>query len=148
MGRKRYVSSDISNDDKLAAVAEESNQAAMMWPWVLTGLDDWGRMKGSVRELQYGPLSLFRELTRDDVGNMIVLYHRHGLMHRYEVDGHPYLQANPRSFYEIQTYIQKSRQMHDGSKLPPPQDHPWGQFWMTSDWNEKGQRKTATNGEE
>ena len=44
MARKRFVTSEISTDRKIAKLAEKNPVAAALWPWFITALDDWGRM--------------------------------------------------------------------------------------------------------
>lgn len=128
MGRKRFISSDISTDEKLAEVAEENPAAALMWPWLCTALDDWGRMSANPREVKLNVFPGFM-FSAPDIQKAMELLDRVGLCHLYQIDGHQYLQVNPETFYDLNTYIQKSRQQTDGSKAPPPPDHPWGRYW-------------------
>lgn len=44
MARKRFVTSEISTDRKIAKLAEKNPVAAALWPWFITAFDDWGRM--------------------------------------------------------------------------------------------------------
>lgn len=141
MGRKRYVTSDISKDGDLSEVAEENPVVGLMWPWFITALDDWGRMEADPREIRNETFGSFKShYGKEVVDQAVALYVKYGLVHRYENDGKAYLQFNPKAFYKIQTYIDKKRQKHDGSKLPPPSDHPWGTYWSTSDWGEGGRK--------
>lgn len=142
MGHKRFVTSDISIDGKVSEVAEVNPVAGLMWPWFLTALDDWARMTGNTREIKNSVFQSFK-FTFDEIQAALDLYEDKQLMHLYEVNGKPYLQANPKAFYELNSYIQKSRQEHDASKIPPPTDHPWGRYWRTSVWNGDSQQKAA-----
>ena len=45
MARKRFITSDMSVDERIADIAVENPVAALMWPWFITGFDDWGRME-------------------------------------------------------------------------------------------------------
>lgn len=45
MARKRFITSDMSVDERIAEIAAENPVAALMWPWFITGFDDWGRME-------------------------------------------------------------------------------------------------------
>lgn len=149
MGRKRFVTSDISTDGDLSEVAEENPVAGLMWPWFITALDDWARMKADPREIRNETFGSFKlHYGKETVEQAIALFVKYGLVVRYEVDGHYYLQFNPRSFYKQQTYIDKRRQSHDGSRFPPPRDHPWGQYWKTSDWYGEKQQSDATGNDE
>jgi len=37
MARKRFVTSDMSIDEKIADIAAENPVAALMWPWFIIG---------------------------------------------------------------------------------------------------------------
>lgn len=147
MGRKRYITSDMTYDAKVARVAAESGVAGLMWPWFLLSLDDWARTVGDPWEIKYGVFQIFA-YEPDDIQKAITLYDKYGLIHRYAYGDKTYVQANPVAFYKLNSYIQKSRQQHDASKLPPPRDHPWGMHWKTSDWDDNGQHISATDNEE
>lgn len=56
MARKRFVTSDMSIDEKIADIAAENPTAALMWPWFITGFDDWGTLIFKWSEVQI-PLS-------------------------------------------------------------------------------------------
>jgi len=149
MGRKRFITSDISKDGDLSEVAEENPVAGLMWPWFITALDDWARMEADPREIRNDTFGSFKShYSKDAVESAITLYVKYGLIHRYEISGKTYLQFNPKSYYKQQTYIEKRRQRHDSSRLPPPRDHPWGVYWPTSDWDDTGQQKAAINADE
>jgi hypothetical protein len=45
MARKRFVSSEMSTDEDIADIAVDNPVSALMWPWFITGFDDWGRME-------------------------------------------------------------------------------------------------------
>lgn len=147
MPRKRFITDNISVDDKVAEVAEADPVSGLMWPWFLVHLDDWGRITGSWREIRNTVFQSF-PYGKEEIQTAIDLYEERHLAHFYTVGGKPYLQFNPKAFYELNSYIQKSRQRHDGSKLPPPIDHPWRNFWQTSDWDDTGQRKVLPTDDE
>src|SRR5690554_2580254 len=52
MARKRFVTSEISTDRKIAKLAEKNPTAAALWTWFITGLDDWGRMNADPVEVK------------------------------------------------------------------------------------------------
>jgi hypothetical protein len=148
MGRKRFVTSDMSSDEKIAIVAEEhGDTAALMWPWLVTALDDWARMNANPREVKLNVFQAF-SLTSTDVQAAMEACHEAGLCWLYQVDGKQYLQANPEAFYKQNTYIQEARRAHDGSAYPPPLDHPWGNFWRTSKWYGNDQQTSANFADE
>ncbi len=126
MSRKRYITSEISTDEKIAALAEENPTAALMWPWFITAFDDWGRMSANPIEVK---LTLFPAFpfTSKDVALAMKLYHKYGLAYLYEVDGKPYMAVNPATWYKYQTYINSGRKGKQASKYPAPPNPPWNQ---------------------
>ena len=52
MGRTVYITSDMSSDENLIRVAEQDTKAALIWPWILASLDDWGRGEAKPREIK------------------------------------------------------------------------------------------------
>jgi len=124
MSRKRFVTSEISTDKKVAALAEDNPTAALMWPWFTTAFDDWGRMGADPMEVKLTVFPAF-PFTSKDVAEAIRLINYHGLAHYYEVDGKPYLSVNPSTWYKYQTYIKSERKEKQASKYPEPVDAPW-----------------------
>jgi len=147
MARKRFITSEISTDDKLAAVAEANPVAALMWPWFLKELDDWGRMKANPREIRLEVFPAFN-FTAQQIQEALDCYHEHGLAWVYQVDGKQYMQVNPESWYRLQSYIQAARRNRDDSQLPPPLEHPWGQWWPESRWYDDTQQTLANFADE
>lgn len=121
---KRFVTSEMSSDSKLALVADENPTAALMWPWLITHLDDWGRICGNPLEIKLKVFPAF-PYTAADIQDTIALFDKYGLVHCYEVDAKPYIAVNPDSFYKRQTYIGAKRKEEDKSKYPPPPNPPW-----------------------
>lgn len=124
MARKRFVTSDMSIDEKIADIAAENPTAALMWPWFITGFDDWGRMEAVPGKIK---LSIFPAFpyTSDDIETFIKLYHEFGIAYHYEVDGKPYLAVNPDTWLKYQTYIRKDKLEKQKSKIPEPKNAPW-----------------------
>lgn len=145
MSRKRFITSEISVDEKLAEVAQTDPVAALMWPWFCTALDDWGRMSAGAAKVKLDVFPGF-SFTAGDIAKAMHLYHEVGLVVLYEIDDHQYMQANPAVFYRLNTYIQKPRQYKDSSKLPPP-NHPWADYWAESVWRNTKPQKATLGGE-
>ena len=124
MSRKRFITSDISIDEKVAALAEENPIAALMWPWFNTAFDDWGRMGANPIEVKLTIFPAF-PFTSSDIRSIIQLIDKYKLAHYYEVDGKPYLAVNPATWYKYQTYITVDRKKKYSSKYPEPPDAPW-----------------------
>lgn len=128
---KRFVTSEMSSDSKLALVADENPTAALMWPWLITHLDDWGRICGNPLEIKLKVFPAF-PYTTTDIQDAIALFDKYGLAHCYEVNAKPYIAVNPDSFYKHQTYIGAKRKEEDKSKCPPPPNPPWNNHQQLS----------------
>lgn len=124
MARKRFVTSEISTDRKIAKLAEKNPTAAALWPWFITGFDDWGRMEADPVEVKLTIFPAF-PYTSDDIETFIKLYHEFGIAYHYEVDGKPYLAVNPDTWLKYQTYIRKDKLEKQNSKIPEPKNAPW-----------------------
>ena len=74
MARKRFVTSEISTDRKVARLAEANPIAAALWPWFITGFDDWGRMSADPIEVKLTIFPAF-PYTSDEIAEIIQLYH-------------------------------------------------------------------------
>jgi len=124
MARKRFVTSEISTDRKIAKLAEKNPTAAALWPWFITGFDDWGRMEADPVEVKLTIFPAF-PYTSDDIETFIKLYHEFGIAYHYEVDGKPYLAVNPETWLKYQTYIRKEKLEKQNSRIPEPLGAPW-----------------------
>ena len=124
MARKRFVTSEISTDRKIAKLAEVNPTAAALWPWFITAFDDWGRMNADPIEVKLTVFPAF-PYTSDEVEEFIKLYHEFEIAYFYEVDEKPYLAVNPETWLKYQTYIRKDKLEKQKSKIPEPKDAPW-----------------------
>jgi hypothetical protein len=124
MARKRFVTSEISVDRKIAKLAEKNPVAAALWPWFITAFDDWGRMNADPIEVKLTIFPAF-PYTSDEVEEFIKLYHEFEIAYFYEVDGKPYLAVNPETWLKYQTYIRKDKLEKQKSKIPEPKNAPW-----------------------
>jgi len=138
---KRSVTSEMSSDSKLALIAENNPTAALMWPWFITHLDDWGRFTADPIEIKLRVFPAF-PYTHDEIKEAVILYDKYGLAHYYEVDGKSYIAVNPDTFYKYQSYIGEKRKEKDTSKYPPPPNPPWKDK-QTSEPISDVQRNTA-----
>lgn len=121
MSRKRFITSDMSTDERLAGIAAKDPLAAALWPWFLTALDDWGRAKFAPVEIK---LSVFPAYPFDAsyVEQVMKMYHEAGLIQIYEVDGKRYWCVPFEKWLKYQTYLDKQRLQKYSSKYPPPPD--------------------------
>jgi DnaD/phage-associated family protein len=126
----------MSGNPKIAAAGAIDTVAALSYGLLVLHMDDWGRRRADVRELK---LNVFQALPHVDTPDIerilsILADERVRLLVLYEVGGRQYIQCDPESFYESQTYIKTAAKQRDSSKCPPPQGHPWADYWPDSDW--------------
>jgi DnaD/phage-associated family protein len=119
VSRKRFVTSDMSTDRRLASIAEANPTAALMWPWFICAFDDSGRMAADPIEVR---LTLFPAFgfTSSQISEAVSLFAEAGLAESYEVDGKPYLAVSPDKWFKYQTYIPPERRVGLKSKFPEP----------------------------
>lgn len=125
MARKRFITSDMSTDERMAIIASENPIAALMWPWFLTGFDDWGRM--DVTSPVKIKLELFPafQFGADEIQKAIDFYVKVGIVYRYIADKKVYLAIEPCKYYKYQTYIRDKKRTEDKSNYPAPVNPPW-----------------------
>lgn len=119
MARKVFVTSDMAVDERLAAVAEQHDLAALMWPWFLAGLDDWGRARVEPRRLKAQLWPSVAAVTPDVIRLALELWHVHGLVELYEVDGRWYATVDPDKWRRYQTHIRWDRKGQDSASQFP-----------------------------
>ena len=124
MARKRFITSEISTDRKIAKLAEKNPTAAALWPWFITAFDDWGRMSADPIEVKLTIFPAF-PYTSDDIETFIKLYHEFGIAYHYEVGEKSYLAVNPDTWLKYQTYIRKDKLEKQNSRIPEPLGAPW-----------------------
>lgn len=120
MGRKVFVTSDISIDESLITVAEHNPLASLIWPWILTALDDWGRAEAKSKMLKAKVFPCNDMITAESIETALRLYHEFGLVELYEVAGRPYLSVPHDKWFKYQTHIRKEKRNVDESKYPAP----------------------------
>jgi hypothetical protein len=109
----------MSYDETLSEIAEVDPIAAMMWPWILTYFDDWGRAKASPREIKNSVFQANDLITLEVISKAITIFDGR-LIEVYEVDGKPFMRINPDKWFKHQTHIRKEKRENDGSKHPAP----------------------------
>jgi hypothetical protein len=119
MARKVYVSSDMSNDERLIEITEKDYIAALIWPWLLTGLDDWGRAEASPRRIKAHLFPMFDSIKLDTIEKALDLLAEYGLIESYGDPKKPYMAVAPEKWFKYQTHIRAEKRTKDGSKLPP-----------------------------
>jgi len=120
MARKVFISSAISVDEDLLAVAEQDPLAQLLWPWLLTSLDDWGRGSANAKRLKAEVWPNNDLVTVEAIDRALALYAEVGLIILYTVDGKRYLAVREASWWAHQTHIHKDKRASGGSRIPEP----------------------------
>lgn len=120
MGRKIYITSDMSTDEALMDVAAVNPMAPLLWPWLLTALDDWGRAEAGARQIKARVFPSFPAVTAEVVEDTLQACAEAGLIALYEANGKRYMAVNPAAWWKYQTHIRKEKRSVDTSKCPAP----------------------------
>lgn len=122
MSRKIFFSSSASTDTDLMDVGDVVGPLVLLWPWILTGLDDWGRGTGDPRAIKAALFPSF-PIGEDDIAAALAAFIDAGLLIAYTDDrGRPLVAvANIDAWWRWQTHIHKSKRDDDTkSKFPKP----------------------------
>jgi hypothetical protein len=120
MSRKVYISNDMSVDERVLEVAESDPQAAILWPWILTTFDDWGRSSAEPRRIKASTFPAVDTVTADIIREALRHYDRVGLITLYEVDGKQYMYIESDKWFKWQTQIPKAKRFKVESRIPAP----------------------------
>lgn len=132
MARKVFVSSDMGVDERLVAIAAIEPLAQLVWPWLLTYMDDWGRAQFKPLRIKTTLFPANPLITVEVVDQSIRLFadpdscgdpEDEPLLYLYEVDGKTYMAVPHDKWFGYQTHIRKAKRDTDDSKYPsPPQE--------------------------
>lgn len=119
MSRKRYISTDISTDAKVAELSSHGFLAPLIYTWSIPHMDDWGRISGDAREFKM-QVCPGLDITIRDVEEAINQVVSIGLWIRYNVNGKWCISiSKPETWFKHQSYINKSKRDDDtGSNYP------------------------------
>jgi len=120
MARKLYVTDEMGLDDALTDIAQCDLSAALMWPWVIPYLDDWGRGEANPRRIKGKIFPNFSAVSFETVEVMLQLFAQQGLINLYEVAGKRYMAVEHEKWFRFQTHIHASKRTNDGSRYPAP----------------------------
>ena len=127
MARKIFVASDMGIDDRLAEIADTDPMAALLWPWLLTVFDDWGRADASPRRIKGAAFGSLDAITATVIANAIEKFIAAGLLQSYAVDGREYIAVPAAKWFDYQTHIHTGKREDDSkSKVPAPPS--WGNW--------------------
>lgn len=123
MARKRYISTELSTDGKLADLSVHGFLPLLLYTWSIPHMDDWGRLTGDARQFKLLVCPALDILLRevDEALNQIAAA---GLWERYEVDGKWCISVPATKWFKHQSYINKGKREDDsGSDFPSPDQH-------------------------
>ena len=99
MSRKYFFSSGASHDERLITASDSEPLAPMLWPYLLTRMDDWGRAEASVVSIKAESFPLFEVVTRSVIESTLKALDSVGLIELYEVDGRRYMAIEPEQWF-------------------------------------------------
>lgn len=120
MGRKVFVTSEMSIDERLIEVAEKDSVSALLWPWLLTIFDDWGRAEANTKRLKAQVFPSNDIVTSEAIEKALELYQESDLITLYEVDGKQYMSIDKDKWFNYQTHIRREKREKDDSRYPAP----------------------------
>ena len=106
MSRRRYLSSKISTDVKVNALAINSGpMAALLYTWMIPHAEDDGTLTADPQELLLQVIPGQRQVTAEEVADYIAAMLASGLL----IAVNDRLAFPPDHFYRYQTYVSESR---------------------------------------
>ncbi len=123
MSRKRYISTEISTDNKISELAECGLLAPLLFTWAIPHMDDWGRITGNAREFKL-LVCPGLDVTNRDVEDAINHIVNAKLWIRYEHEGKQCISVmNQDNWFKHQSYIGKDKRLDDSkSSFPTPRN--------------------------
>ena len=120
MARRRYISTEISTDPKLARLAQHGTLPMLLYTWAIPHMDDWGRISGDPVEFKLAVCPGLN-VTEAEVQEAIEQIAAVGLWMLYSADGKTCIAIPEEKWFRYQTYIAKEKRGdNSGSKLPAP----------------------------
>ena len=105
MSRRRYVSTDISLDERLEAV---SDRAALLYTWMIPQADDGAYIKGDPERIRLMVAPRRKRWTTSTVANALGELEEAGLFEWWDKDS-GVVYFPPESFYRFQSYIKEEK---------------------------------------
>lgn len=118
MSRKRFITSEMSTDERLAEVAADEPIAALIWPWILLELDDWGRTEFKPVKMKLSLFPACQLVSADCLATSVDCLVKYGLLAKYEVDGKTYIAVHPKKWIKFQTYLVGTKRPGHTSSIP------------------------------
>lgn len=118
MSRKRFITSEMSTDERLAEVAAEEPIAALIWPWILLELDDWGRAEFKPLKMKLSLFPACQLVSADVLVKSVAVLSKHGLLAKYEVEDKTFVAVHPKKWLKFQTYLVGTKRANHSSNVP------------------------------
>ncbi len=109
----------MAHDEKMFDLAESQPEAALIWPWMITWFDDWGRALASPKRIKSQLFPNIATVTLEMIDNAINAYAAVGLIELYEDSEHQYMAIPSVKWFKWQTHIRSEKRVKDNSKFPP-----------------------------
>jgi hypothetical protein len=124
MGRKIYITTEMSTDEALIEIGTRHPIVPLLWPWFLLACDDWGRSEASVIHLKAEVFPMYEHVTLDVIETALQEFHAAGLITLYTTRKKRYFFIEPESWYRWQTHIRTEKREKDASRCPAPPSEP------------------------
>jgi len=118
MARKVFVSSDMSCDERIGEAAETCPLAPLIWPYLLTWLDDWGRGEYIPRKMKTQVFPQVAPITIEVIEDAIKAFAETGLLALYDVNGKRFIAVPSDKWFKYQTHIRREKRTKDDSRFP------------------------------
>lgn len=121
MSRKMFFTSAAATDPAIIEVTDNIGALALVWPWLLVYLDDWGRGFADPRIIKASALPMF-PITEEQIAEAIDAFADAGLLTIYQDDrGRDVISVDPEAWWKYQTHVRKTKRNDDSeSSFPRP----------------------------
>ena len=125
MARRRYISTEISTDADVAALAAHGGTLpVLLYTWAIPHADDWGRLTGDAVQFRLSVCPGL-DVTVAQVDAALDQIAAAGLWQRYTSGGKRCIAFPREAFNRHQSYIPKEKREQEGqggSAFPPPEE--------------------------
>ena len=113
VSRRRFISTDISSDKTLNALAKESDFAALLFSWIIPHTEDDGSITADPEQLKWRVMPGREDKSLDDFRTAIEAIKRHVNAHGQHlmIEHEGRLYYPPETFYKYQSYINLDKRL-------------------------------------
>lgn len=112
MSRRRYISTELSTDIRLAELAEHGIMPLLLYTWAIPHFDDWGRMSGDPRQFKLTVCPAL-DISSSEVLAAIEQIENVGLWNRYVAERKWVIAVPSERWFKHQSYIGKDKRLND-----------------------------------